>query len=197
MNKPIIAVDIDDVLVPHFQDLITWHNQTYGTKLSLSDNGNEDLTVWGADTGEAAVKRVHQFFDSQAFLDARPFLEAKASLGLLGAQFDLVVVTARDTIIEKVTRDWLAEHFTDMFEGAHFTSKYSLEGKRRQKSEVLKEVKAEYLIDDSLDNILAAVQVGLQGVLFGDYPWNRGEVPLGVVRCKDWPAVVEYFRDRA
>ncbi|HSX43078.1 MAG TPA: hypothetical protein VLF59_03245 [Candidatus Saccharimonadales bacterium] len=194
MSKPIIAVDIDEVLLPHFQDLMTWHNVTYGTSLTLADNGSKDISKWGAASYEDAIRRVHAFFKDEMFLSQQPFGEARQVLGWLDSCYDLVIVTARDTIIEAVTRDWLDEHFADLFKGVHFTAQYNLEGKSRTKAEALHEIGASYLIDDSPSNILPALEAGLWCVLFGDYPWNQLEpLPEGVVRCKDWDAVKEYF----
>lgn len=199
MDRRIIAVDIDEVLLPHFQDLMTWYNATYGTSLTLADNGSDDLAKWGTETDEQAIRQVQVFFQDKAFLEAQPFAEAKRALLRLQREHELVVVTARDTIIETVTRDWLQEHFAEVFRDIHFTARYSLEGKRRTKTDVLREIGAAYLIDDSPDNILPAVDAGLTGILFGDYPWSRAEtMPAGVIRCKDWRAVEDYFdgRDR-
>lgn len=52
-------------------------------------------------------------------------------------------------------------------------------------------------IDDQLKHCQAAASLGIKAVLLGDYPWNRTEkLPSGVTRCKDWPAVLEYFNER-
>lgn len=194
MNKPVIAVDIDEVLLPHFEDLITWYNKTYGTFVKLADNGNHDLKVWDTNTLEEAVKRVHSFYETSEFKSAKPFHEALGVLNTLSHKYDLVVVTARDSIIEESTRLWLKEHFKDLIMQAHFTAFYSLEGKMRKKADVCLEIKAKYLIDDSLGNILGAAEVDVHGILFGDYPGNQiVELPPNVIRCKDWAAVLEYF----
>jgi len=197
MSKPIIAVDIDEVLVPHFQDLIDWYNSQYGTRLTLHDIHASDTTNWGNASFEETVRRVHGFYETDSFKHVQPFAEAKPVLLVLSERYSLVIVTARDTIIEKMTRDWLALHFQDFFGEAHFTAQYSLEGKGRSKAEVCKEINAAYLIDDDPKNILAACEQGVRGILFGDYPWSKSKkLPGGVTRCHDWAAVQEYFNGR-
>jgi len=197
MSKPIIAVDVDEVLVPHFEDLITWYNKTYGTTLTLNDNYNPDVRVWGAKSDEEAIRNVQRFFESPEFTDAQPFTEAKAVLARLSQRFRLIVVTARDTMIEEMTREWLNHHFADLIEDAHFTAKYTLEGTRKSKADVCRKIGAEYLIDDSADNVVAVAKIGIQGLLFGVYPWGEvAELPAGVTRCKDWAAVEAYFDGR-
>ena len=120
MKKPIIAVDVDDVLVPHFQDLIDWYNHEYGTKLALTDQYSHNLEVWGATSDEQAIRRVHRFFNTPEFLNARTYAKALQAVRTLADDFELMVITARDTIIQSVTQDWLDKHFTDLFKAAHF-----------------------------------------------------------------------------
>lgn len=192
--KPIIAVDIDDVLLPHFQDLINWYNRTYGTKVTLADNNGTDPRPWGTDTDEEAIRRVHHYFETAEFRDALPFTEAKEVLFRLSGHYRLIVISARDSLIEEMTRDWLKRHFSELVHDAHFTARYSLEGKKREKGDVCREVGAAYLIDDSLDNALSAAAAGVDTLLFGTYPWNEAAtLPPKVIRCADWPAVEEYF----
>ncbi len=64
----------------------------------------------------------------------------------------------------------------------------------RKKVEVCKDIEAIALIDDSIGHITECVEAGMQGILFGDYPWNQTEeLSSGIVRCSNWPEVLEYF----
>jgi|SRR5579862_1198888 len=198
MKKPIIAVDIDDVLMPHFQDLINWYNREYGTNLMLADNHPKSIDNWGTDSFQAAIKRVHRFFDTDEFLNSRPFKEAKAAIKDLSDDYLMFVITSRDTLIEETTRKWLNEHFPEIFKEAHFTGLYRLKGRPIPKSEIAKQIKADYLIDDSLEHVTGASEIGIKGLLFGDYPWNQADkLPSAVVRVKDWQEVLEYFDGRS
>ena len=197
LKKPIIAVDVDDVLVPHFQDLIDWYNQEYGTKLALTDQYSHNLAVWGATSNEQAIRRVHRFFDMPEFLDAEPFAEAVQAVRTLADNYELVVITARDTIIQSVTQNWLDTHFTDLFKAAHFTAQFSLEGKARSKVDVCSDIGAAFLIDDTFSTCAGVAEKGMSGLLFGEYPWNESaELTERVIRVKDWAAILEYFNAR-
>lgn len=194
MKREIIAVDIDDVIVPHFQDLIIWYNQKYGTKLRLEHNQKGDPKPWGVETVDEAIKRVQGFFETPEFANPSPFKEAVEALRILSSDFILVAMTARDTLVERITQDWLDRHFSEIFKEAHFTARYNLEGKSRSKADVGLEIGAAYLIDDTPANVLEAARVGIKGLLFGNYPWNETVLlPKNVVRAKDWPAVMEFF----
>lgn len=193
-NKPIIAVDIDEVLVPHFPGLISWYNSEYGTNLTLEHNHPKDSRPWGTENITQAIKRVHKFFDTPAFLNPTPYDDALEALRKLSERYVLVVVTARDTIVEKVTREWLETHFEELFQEAHFTASYNLEGKSQTKADVCLALGAGYLIDDSLDNITGVAEVGIRGLLYGHYPWNQSDrLHEGITRVKDWQEVLEYF----
>ena len=197
-NKPIIAVDIDDVLVPHVEDLISWHNREYGTKMSLKDYHSRDPKDWGSDTIEEAVKRVQRFFTKPEFLHARPMDNAAQTLSKLSEKYNLIVITSRDNIIEGVTNDWLDRHFPKIFQEAYFTARFNLEGKSGKKSTVALNAKANYLIDDTLENVIEGAEAGLEVLLFGDYPWNQiEELPERVTRVKNWQEVLEYFDGRS
>ena len=194
MKKPIIAVDVDDVLVPHFQDLIDWYNHEYGTKLALTDQYSHNLDVWDATSNEQAIRRVHRFFETPEFLQAKPYAEAVQAIHTLAVVYELAVITARDTIIQSVTQDWLDKHFTDLFKAAHFTAQFSLEAKARSKVDVCSDIGAAFLIDDTFSTCAGVAEKGMIGLLFGDYPWNEGAaLTERVVRVKDWAAVLEYF----
>ncbi len=196
MKRTTIAVDIDEVLLAHFQDLINWYNTTYGTRLRLEHNHPTALEPWGTKTIEEAVRRVHGFYDTPTYLLATPFDEAVEAVSRLRREHDLVVITARDLLVEDFTREWLRDHFQGAFKEVHFTAQYSLEGNQRSKADVAREVKATHLIDDDISHAESASRAGIQVLLYGDYPWNRRDVlPEGVTRVRDWQAVMDYFND--
>lgn len=202
MTKPVIALDIDDTLFDHFADIVVWYNKQYGTQLTLANNhprGVKALKEWDVDSVEQAVRRVHAFYETPEFVNARPYRGALKVLPRLAERFTIVIVTARDSdILETFTHQWLHEHLAGYYQEVHFTGQYNLRGKVRTKQEVLHAIGARYLIDDSLSNCLEAVAVGATGLLFGDYPWNSfRDVPETIVRVKDWHAVEAYFDGHA
>ncbi|HET9722026.1 MAG TPA: hypothetical protein VFP32_03285 [Candidatus Saccharimonadales bacterium] len=197
-SKSIIAVDIDDVLVPHAESLINWYNQKYGTKLTLAHNHSKDPKPWGTKTVEEAIKRVHEYIHSAALFKAKPMRESINVLKELSQTYELAIITGRDTIIEEETRRWLARYYPELFKSTHFTAIYNLEGKARSKADVCSQAEAAYLIDDSLDQAIEVSKRGVMVLLFGDYPWNQAKrLPKGITRVKNWQEVLEYFDGQA
>jgi uncharacterized HAD superfamily protein len=196
-NRETIAVDIDDVLVPHVKDLITWHNRQYGTQMTLQQYHSKDPKDWGAKTIEEAIKRVQKFFITRDFTEAKPTDEASKALRALSQNYNLIVITSRDNIIEDTTKRWLDQNFPELFQETHFTARFNLGGDSRLKSSVALAAKAKYLIDDALDNAEEAAKAGIRVLLFGNYPWNQiEELPDGITRVNDWQAVLEYFDEK-
>jgi 5'(3')-deoxyribonucleotidase len=102
--------------------------------------------------------------------------------------------TANKPIIAVDIDEVLMPHFQDLFTETHFTAMYSLKGKARHKADIAKEIGVNYLIDDSVEHIEKAVEVGITGLLYGDYPWQKEQEPRsGIVRVKNWQEVLEYF----
>ncbi len=63
-----------------------------------------------------------------------------------------------------------------------------------KKSEACLQHNAEYLIDDLMHYIEEAATAGINGLLFGNYPWNQ-PTPIHpkIRRTVDWTAVLNYF----
>lgn len=65
------------------------------------------------------------------------------------------------------------------------------------KGELAKSIGADYIIDDQIKHVLAAAELGIRGILFGDYAWNKADVlPDNVTRVNDWQEVLNYFETR-
>jgi len=196
MSKPVIAVDIDEVLSPLRDVVLAHHNEEYGTNFPVGGpEAHYFLSDYTGDSDEVIKAKLSRFVDSEAFRNIKPLEQAVEVLGKLEQRFEIIVVTARQDFYYDVTQEWLKRHFPGVFKSAHFTD-YSVGTELKiPKSQVCRENGASYLVDDSLKNTAEVAAAGLDAILFGDYPWNQAdELPDGVTRCKDWPAVLEYFQ---
>ena len=106
-KKPVIAVDLDEVLGDFVPAIAEWHNNTYGTKLLPSHFFSYAFKdVWGGTDAES-VEMVHQFFETD-YLKYEPINEAREVLTRLKEKFEFVVVTSRQHTIVDETRAGLA-----------------------------------------------------------------------------------------
>ncbi len=193
--KRALAVDFDDLLYPFMSVLVPFHNERYGTDMTIDDYltfNFEDL--WG-NTRAEAMDRVDKCFDDLDALDKHPgpISGADVALPKLADFYDLYVVTARHDELHERTTTWLEHHFPGVFADVFLCNSYMEDGRhtKRTKLSVVTEIDAVALVDDSLSNVRSVAAAGRLGVLFGDYAWNRAdELPPGVARAKDWDEVV-------
>lgn len=194
MTKPVIAVDIDEVLSPFLCGLIEWHNQHYNTALQLHDFYTYEFhKVWGGDR-EQAIRKGAEHFEARE--PVTPLADASRVLTRLAQDFELIVVTSRPLKQKAQTESWIQQHFPNTFKEILVCNHWSLDnqGPIIKKSAACLQHEAKYLIDDFPHYIEEAVNAGLTGLLFGDYPWNQQHAQHQLIqRVANWRAVENYF----
>lgn len=202
MSMPTIAIDIDDVLADGTGQLIASVNERHGLSLTSQDYhavGGEFWgyyeRVWQAHGVAEVVKYADVAEEMRRDQSLVPLLPgAEFAIRQLTERFRVVFITARPVAWEAATRRWFTMHFNNddielYFAGSHDGTMALNKGQQAVK------LGAKLLIDDNIDNCQTALDEGLEAILFGDYGWH-GEVPAGMLRCKDWPAVLEYLDAR-
>ncbi len=200
-KKEIIAVDIDDVIADSTESLRLRVNKHLGVELT-KEHYQIPGEYWGY---YERVWRTHGVEERLSTIPLDEEMEqdqlhvpllagASFALGELSKKYDIVLITARDASWEKATKAWLEHHFGDFFVGLHF-SRSKVNAEHESKGKIAKSLGASWLIDDNPDHCRSAIDNGLEAILFGNYGWHT-TVPDGVVRCKDWPEVLEHFNAR-
>lgn len=201
MKKPIIAVDIDDVLAVENEAVRQFANQRYGHQhakedyLVPGDYWGYWESVQGVDKAEGA-RRYHEYVASGVKAELQVMEGAIAALDELKRRYDLIIVTARHAHLKDITEKWLNRHFPATFSHVAFVELWtgSIKG---SKAEVCAHLKADYLIDDNPAHLELAVSAGIKGVLFGSYGWSVDWQPMEMIpHCQDWREVREYFDGR-
>ncbi len=174
----VIAVDIDDVLIPFYQSLADWHNRQNGTDhhmdhlptTRLSDGWGGEEVYW-----IEQCNTYHQ--DALSGSSTIPiFPEAKQSLlELKNRGHRLILVTSRPVLHRDLTQRWVDANLDGIVDDLHMSQTFStVEATlNMKKGELCKYLGATVLIDDSPHYIQSAVEHGVLGILFGDYSWNR------------------------
>lgn len=194
-----IAVDIDDVLAANAENFAKFSNKRWGTNLKADDYSEHWAEMWGISYEEES-KRRDEIIKAKLFVKHPFFNETKPALRKLAKNYKLVVVSSRGPRIRKDTIDWLTKEYKDIFSAIHFAriwddmEKHTLEKLEFTKAEMLKQIDADYLIDDQPKHCIAAAEAGITSLLFGDYKWNRDtKLVENMVRVKNWKEVLEYF----
>lgn len=196
MSREVIAVDVDEVLFPFVSEFVKFDNAIYGGEVcaaQFSTYAFEDVLKIPLDE---SVERVYSF-NRADHAHIEPLEQARDALITLSERFDMVIVTARHPQFETNTSSWLQRHLDGFFSSLSHIGYAPLMEKPVKKVDVCRELGAMALIDDSVGHVSECAEAGIDGILFGDYPWNQtNELPAGVIRCKNWPAVLEYFNER-
>ena len=203
VNKKTIAVDVDDVLAANAKGFTDFSNARWGTKLQPDDYTEHWAELWKVEHDEL-LKRRQIVIDEKVHYQHEVFEEAKAVLQGLKNRYKLAIVSSRSQEIHKETFEWIDKEFPGVFEEIHFAKIYDDAGSssreevlkklKQTKAEVLKEIDADYLIDDQPKHCIAAAEAGITSLLFGDYKWNRDiKLRPNMIRTKTWQDVKEYF----
>lgn len=197
-----IAIDIDDVLAANAEGFIKFSNRRWGTRLKPDDFTEHWAKLWGIDHKEVERRR-DVILKSKVHMTYRFFDEAKPVLKKLAKNYRLVIVSSRSKQISKDTTDWIKENFGEIFSEIHYAKIWDdfdrpvTEKLKMTKAQILREIGADYLIDDQPKHCVAAAKAGIKALLFGDYKWNRNfKLKQNMVRVKNWQEVLEYFTRR-
>ena len=201
MIKPVIAIDIDDVLADNAAGFVDFSNRKWGTNLQPSDYTEHWAEVWKVDQEEAARRReaLHQ---SGEYMLYRHDESALRVLRRLSADYNLIIVTSRRLDMRDGTLDWIHSHYPNIFtdEVIHFAGMWddtSVDVHARlamTKGDLYSQLSVDYVIDDQLKHCQAASDLGKTALLFGHYKWNQTDsLPEYVTRVQGWSGVEGYF----
>lgn len=198
MEKPIIAIDCDDVLAASAEAFLAFSNERWGTRLTIEDIDEDWSKMWQIDESETE-ERAKEYHASGIISQYKYYDDALPVLEWLAQKYRLVVATSRNSSINAETIAWIEEHYKGIFTDIYFSGIYDDYSKLDTahtftKTDLLQKIGASYLIDDQQKHCNSAAKAGIRAVLFGDYPWtNVHALPSGVTRCLNWQEVREYF----
>ena len=190
-----IGVDVDDVLVESLPAYLELFRRRFGREVKIQEAAWEIFRRFP----EIPAEQVGAFYaelERIDFLGTRPvYPEAIAGVrALAAAGHRLYVVTGRLAQHQNHTRRMLeGAGLLGLFEDLVHRDGESLAG---YKPRVLRELGLQLHIEDELDVARAAARIPVQ-VLLLDRPWNRGDLPGGVTRVKDWDQVVRRVAEEA
>jgi uncharacterized HAD superfamily protein len=200
-NQTIIAIDIDDVIADTHETMRQWGNRVSGVILSVEDaKAHGDYwgyydRLWTSHNLQDVLR--HEYFEQAIETEevvVPLFFGALFAIKELQKKYQIILITSRRIAFEKATRVWISEQLGDQIE-IYFAKNNRVAGNIKTKGELAMELGVSVLIDDSVGHCTDVLEHGIEAVLFGDYGWQHS-IPAGVVRCKDWPSVLEYFDGR-
>eukprot|EP00043_Microstomoeca_roanoka_P017850 m.187622 g.187622 ORF g.187622 m.187622 type:complete len:222 (+) comp16714_c6_seq4:50-715(+) len=193
--RPVIAVDLDEVLGYFVEALCEFHNQVYNTSYTPESFFSYTFQdVWGG-SKEESQRKVNEFLESSFFQRGLRLVPgAKEALAKLAEKFDLCIVTSRQHSIATETHQWVESHFPNTFKSILFGNHWGEHGERKTKPEMCMAINASVLIDDALHYAKECAGHMKQVLLFGEYAWNKAddqELSEGITRVRDWTEAVQ------
>ena len=196
MKKPIIALDIDDVLSCTAQTIVDYGNATWGHAHTLNDFNERMSEMWQV-AAEEANRRWTEFMYSGNFETFTPIPEARQALEKLQSWYTLIAVTSRRESLLDITERWLDRYYPGLIAEVHSAGIYGRDlpdSHLLTKADKLLSLGADFLVDDQPKHCIGAHEAGIRSILFGGYPWQTSvDVPDRVMKCRDWQAVTSYF----
>jgi len=201
VNKPLIAIDIDDVISETTEAIRVWSNTASGVELSSHQFNQTAGEYWGyyerVWNNHGISLNFNDFETSMAedMIEVPLLADASFALHEILESYNVVLITSRITALRGHTERWFEKHFPGNNISLHFASNPKSGENRLTKGQICKQLGASLLIDDNPEHCASMLQEGLEAILFGDYGWQQA-VPEGAVRCKRWPDVLEYLNGR-
>ncbi len=189
----LIAMDLDEVLAETLTGVISFHNQKYGTGLSKDDFKSYNWwETWGG-TRDQVVDKFFEFAQSIYFQEVKPLKDAVDAVSILGMKHELIVLSSRQTELEKQTLEWVEKHFPNKFRDVLVTNHHdwAKSGNTMTKVEVCQKLEVDVLIEDSLSYANECASENTIVFLL-DYSWNMGKMKKNIIRVKSWGEILKH-----
>ncbi len=185
-----IGIDYDEILIATLPQIIKYHNDKFATNLKLEDFHSYNFwEVWGG-TRQEAIDKVHDFFKTPYFQNAKPIRGSQKNVNALRRNHDLAIITARQDHLENHTRNEANLYFPNTFQEIYFGNHYARNTSNEEKTtkkEMCNKGGINLLIDDSLKYATDSVSDERKVLLF-NYPWNQTNETLheNIIRVNSW-----------
>lgn len=158
LNKPVLLIDQDDVLVEYIAAVVESFNQKYGTSFKTSDCKSWNLvSIFGEEIGTV-------MHEPELFRNLKPVKDAVETFERLYRSnlFEIYIVTAAHPRTVEAKYEWLKEHI-NFLPQSHIIV-----------SSAKHMIKGDYLLDDGMHNIRAFKEAGGIPIVF-NRPHNKEE----------------------
>jgi 5'(3')-deoxyribonucleotidase len=187
MAKPILSIDIDDVLAPSARAFVDFSNKKWGTHLNITDYNEDWSKIWQLEEGEELKNRVEAIDQADFYGGKCPHPEDKLSIEVLNRlknKFKIVTLTSRRSVKKDGTIEWLEKHYPNIFDDYIFSGIYDsvildrkegsiVQAANRNKGQLLRDLHISWHIDDQPKHCIGASEHGINSILFGNYTWNK------------------------
>lgn len=201
IRKIVASLDCDDVILHTAEHSFNAYNNEYNANLRLADYYTEEDR--DGVPYHIASKRMDDLLKAGLNADLEPDEETIEYIHRMARDgHELHVVTGRQSYQKKETNRMLNKYFPGIFASVEYTNMHAsgdYEHLKRTKFEVFQKLGITTHVDDLFLHCKDAVRAGAElAILYGETPWNKGEVPTDkIVRRIGMKAVYEEITDLA
>jgi len=194
MKRPLIVLDIDEVLLDTISAINDQYNQQHGTNFSRRDFASYTWHhVWGISRDDA-IDFNYDFFKDHAD-KIEPISGAEIGVRGLAMGHDLMALTARPEDHREVTQKSLDKHFPDIGK-LRMVNSYARSGTPEFKSDYIRGKDAFLVIEDQVHHAIDMAPY-VERVFLYNAPWNKPQnlpadlvLPNKVERVGNWDDIL-------
>lgn len=163
-----LAIDIDEVLVPHLVPLAKFHKKTLPHDRKYPYLFREVFECTEAES----QKMVREFYESREFKELQPIKDSQYALSQLCQDNVLYAVTGRQECVRDATAHWLNTHYPGVFRDLVLTNSFT--PKEISKADVCLALGIDIIIDDNYKTCTECFMNDIDVINYvGDpvYPW--------------------------
>jgi len=176
-----IGVDIDGVLADALSTWLTYLNKYFG-----QNKTKEDIVVYQFEkVFGVSWEEMDRFFRTKQEIlltNLSPIEKAQETLEELAKKHKILLITARPEEYRDITEKWLHDHSIPYQKLIMTTF--------NDKTCHCRACGVDLFIEDSLENALSIHACGIPVLLF-DAPYNRAQLPQGILRQHNWPEIYQ------
>lgn len=193
MEKPVLAIDIDDVLAHFIHDAMEKYNSISGKNIPSKVIPTYNLSeLWGC-----SIEEVQEFLRAYIPQTKRlnPVEGSREAIETLRDSYKLVAVTMRPYSLQNVSVEWLDKNYPESFNRVISVGSDFYAEPIKSKAEVCLEIGARALVDDGLDNCIECVERGIPAYLFVQQ-WNQrgfNHKLLKQIPVPHWKNILEHL----
>ena len=107
-RRAVVALDFDGTLLPTYEQIAQWHDETFATSFSPFDASRWPdqrlVSLWGDD----ATAKAQQFYKAGFAYRARPIDGAQDAVASLENEVNFVVITSGSKTEQRKKKRWLS-----------------------------------------------------------------------------------------
>ena len=188
MNRLVIGLDIDGVIIDYLRQILPLLCDIYGRTIRYEDITHPTLSKFLNIDEETSADIWEQILNTDLMQNAPPIEGAIEGLAAL-SRHEIWLITGREASMEDLTVSWLKNHEIK-YDRIMFESE-KVEGN------LLLEKQCGIFVEDQLEAAYSLAEAGVFTLLFNQ-PWNQAEsLPENCRRVYDWDNIVKIISELA